>query len=131
MRLRLLRTTQSVVFVAQPEVHQSLLDHRQKVPEEKIDSSDVVGWLLEQTCHNNEQMRHLYLAQGFDFCRRKHAASRYTNFLTDSQHRAAYLATLLQSERQTLDQLYAPTSENQYGITEFDGSGALHDFWGG
>ncbi|KAL2000711.1 hypothetical protein VTN02DRAFT_2706 [Thermoascus thermophilus] len=75
-------------------------------------------------------MRHLYLAQGFDFCRRKHAGFRYANFLTDSQHRAAYLATLLQAERQTLDQLYAPASDNQYGITEFDGSGALHDFWG-
>ena len=50
MRLRQLGTTQSVVFFAPPEVHQSILDCQKKTNHDKIDSSDVVTWLLEQTC---------------------------------------------------------------------------------
>lgn len=81
MRLRQLGTSQSVVFMASPEVHQSILDLREKSPGDKIDASDVVSWLLEQTCRSNEQLQHLYLAQGYDFCRRMQAESAHARFL--------------------------------------------------
>jgi hypothetical protein len=41
MRLRQLGTTQSVVFFAPPEVHQSILDLQKKVDGSKVDSHDV------------------------------------------------------------------------------------------
>lgn len=50
MRLRQLGTTQSVVFFAPPEVHQSILDFQMKDTRAELGSSDVVAWLLDQTC---------------------------------------------------------------------------------
>jgi hypothetical protein len=77
MRLRQLATTQEIVFFAPPEVHQSILDLRKKSSEDKIDSYDVVCWLLEQTCSGIEQLQPLYYSQGIDFCRRTQAALSY------------------------------------------------------
>lgn len=74
MRLRQLGTTQSVVWFAPPEVHQSILDVRQKKSGDSINSYDVVHWLLEQTCVQIEQLQPLYISQGNDFCRRAHVS---------------------------------------------------------
>lgn len=106
MRLRQLKTTQSVSFFAPPEVHQSILDVRKKKRGDAISSYDVIFWLLEQTCDGIEQLQPLYFAQGADFCRRIQAASSSPDFLTDVNHGEAYLGTLRQSEQQTLEQLY-------------------------
>ena len=58
MRLRQLGTTQSVVWFAPPEVHQSILDCQGKGASAHIDSSDVVMWLLEQTCRFTRKLTH-------------------------------------------------------------------------
>ncbi|KAI9038037.1 uncharacterized protein KD926_011375 [Aspergillus affinis] len=108
MRLRQLGTSQSVVFVAAPEVHQSILDLRQKSSKDVIDSADVIAWLLEQTCCHQEQLKSLYLAQGYDFCRRINAADENDKFLTNSEHRNALLDTLLQKEEHSLEEIYRP-----------------------
>ena len=108
MRLRQLATTQAVVFMAPPEVHQSILDLRKKRSGDSIDSSDVICWLLEQTCSGIEQMQPLYYSQGADFCRRTQAALDNTAFLTEVEQREAYLGILRQKEQQTLEQLYKP-----------------------
>jgi hypothetical protein len=129
MRLRQLGTSQSVVFIASPEVHQSILDIRKRSPKERVDASDVVSWLLEQTCRSNEQLQNLYLAQGYDFCNRMQAASVHAKFFTDADHRAAYLRVLLQPEQQALEQLYGPRTEGQSVNTGFLGSGKLRQFW--
>ena len=110
MRLRQLATTQSVVFVAPPEVHQSILDLRQKPPG-PVDSSDVVSWLLEQTCNGIEQMQPLFYSQGVDYCNRTQAALENTKFLEETDQREAYLGVLRQKELQTLDQLYKPAKK--------------------
>ena len=52
MRLRQLAISQPIVFLAPPEVHQSILNFRGKVAKDDIDSKDVIIWLLEQTCCN-------------------------------------------------------------------------------
>jgi hypothetical protein len=114
MRLRQLGSTQSIIFFAPPEVHRSILDLREKKHGDHLDSSDVVYWLLEQTCSGNQQLQQLYFAQGADFCRRTHAALEYSNFLTNSRHRTAFLQVLQQPEQQTLEQLYKPKLESQH-----------------
>ncbi|KAL5336549.1 hypothetical protein BJX70DRAFT_400495 [Aspergillus crustosus] len=108
MRLRQLGTTQSVTFVAPPEVHQSILDVCNKSPNDHLDSSDVITWLLDQTCAANQELQPLYFAQGKDFCQRMQAAATYKRFLTNSDHRRAYLDILRQPEQQTLERLYEP-----------------------
>jgi hypothetical protein len=118
MRLRQLATTQSIVFFAPPEVHQSILDVRKKrfgkmVGSSQVNSSHVVGWLLEQTCRANEHLQNLYLAQGTDYCQRKNAQWKYVNFLSNKGQREAYLKVIQRPERQTLEQLYGVTTISQ------------------
>jgi hypothetical protein len=113
MRLRQLGTSQSIIFVAPPEVHHSILDHRKKTPRDNLDSHDVISWLLKQTASSIEQMQPLYFAQGMDFCQRTQAASRYPDFLTKSAHREQYLRVLRQAEKQTLEQLYGPKTKDR------------------
>ena len=108
MRLRQLGTSQSIVFFALPEVHQSIIDLYQKKYYESIDSYDVICWLVEQTCVGIKQIQPLYISQGTDFCRRSQAASDHPNFLIDANERDACLNALRQSEHQILEQLYKP-----------------------
>lgn len=93
-----------------PEVHQSILDMRQKGRTGYIDSYDVIVWLLTQTCDNIRDLRPLYYAQGSDFCRRMQAARRYQNFLENTAQRNAYIENLRQSAQQALEKMYAPRS---------------------
>ncbi|WEW59693.1 hypothetical protein PRK78_005173 [Emydomyces testavorans] len=108
MRLRQLATTQSVIFVAPPEVHQSILDLQGKQNGDKVDSNDVVSWLLKQTCLGIEQVQPLYYSQGMDFCRRIQAALDNPQFLVDKEQQQSYCSVLRQDEKQTLEQLYKP-----------------------
>ena len=108
MRLRQLGTTQSVVFFAPPEVHQSILDSKLDHSRSRLDSRDVIAWLLEQTCAGIEQLQPLYYNQGTDFCRRLQAAVDHPAVLKNAQQRNGYLDVLRQSERRTLEQLYTP-----------------------
>lgn len=113
MRLRQLGSTQSITFFAPPEVHQSILDVCKKRHGEIIDSSHIISWLLEQTCHTNEQLRNLHLAQGTDFCRRVNAQWKSANFLIDKGHRDTFLKVIQHPERQTLEQLYGEMTDTQ------------------
>ncbi|KAL4811848.1 hypothetical protein BDW67DRAFT_194317 [Aspergillus spinulosporus] len=109
MRLRQLGSTQSVTFIAPPEVHQSILHVCNKTSKDKLDSSDVVAWLLDQTCAVNRELSPLYFAQGRDFTTRLQAATTHKMILSNAEHRTAYLKLLQQPEQQTLEQLYEPT----------------------
>ncbi|KAH8589073.1 hypothetical protein B0O99DRAFT_523793 [Bisporella sp. PMI_857] len=133
MRLRQLGTTQSIVFFAPPEVHQSILDVCRKrrgevLESSRIDSSHVVCWLLEQTCRANEHLQNLYLAQGTDFCRRMGAQWKYVKFLTANRHREAYLRVIQHPERQTLEQLYGVVTDPQPSSVADMPSAELKDF---
>ncbi|KAE8372270.1 hypothetical protein BDV26DRAFT_274461 [Aspergillus bertholletiae] len=108
MRLRQLGQSQSVIFIAPPEVHRNISDVCKKGPSDTIDSADVVYWLLFQTCVNNKELQPLFYAQGADFCRRIQAAAQYPKFLSHPVDREAYVAVLQQPEQQTLEQLYKP-----------------------
>lgn len=109
MRLRQLATTQSVVFFAPPEVHQSILDHRsRRRTGHQLDSRDVVQWLLEQTCRGIEQLHPLYRAQGIDFCRRSAIASKFPNHIDNKKHRAAFVREIRQVDDHSLQKMYQP-----------------------
>ncbi|KAK4693768.1 hypothetical protein P7C71_g3690, partial [Lecanoromycetidae sp. Uapishka_2] len=73
-----------------------------------IDSSDVIIWLLEQTCCNIEQLQPLYISQGMEYCRRRLAALQYSEAASDKEQRKAYLKVLEQPEQYSLEKLYAP-----------------------
>jgi hypothetical protein len=112
MRLRQLATTQSVCFFAFPETHQSILDVCGMSEDDKVNSSHVVQWLLEQTCRTNEQLQSLYVSQGKDFCNRMNSEWENPAFFSDAQDRGAYLEVLEHSEQQTLEQLYGGHCED-------------------
>ena len=117
MRLRQLGTTQSVVFFAPPEVHQSILDLRRKKQFDYIDSYDVICWLLEQTCNGIEQLQPLYFSQGADFCRRIQASLDNSSFFSNLAHRESYLQAVRTMEQQTLEQLYGVHKQVKSGST--------------
>lgn len=99
MRLRQLGSTQSVTFWAPPEVHQSILDVTGKRDMlDKLDSKDVILWLLHQTCVGIEALRPLCIHQGRDYCRRAQSAIDNPRAASDEKQRAAYLAILEQTE---------------------------------
>ncbi|KUL85151.1 hypothetical protein ZTR_06218 [Talaromyces verruculosus] len=129
MRLRQLGTTQSVTYIVPPEVHQNIQDVCNKRPGDWFDSSDVVTWLLHQTCNNIEDLQPLYFSQGRDFCNRIQAAKTYEGSLTSSDHRKAFMAVLQQPELQDLEDLYsakAPQPDVQSGNLAL--TGKLLDF---
>ena len=117
MRLRKLGTTQSLVFVIPPEVHQSILDLVGKSMGDHFDSGDVVRWLLEQTCVGIEQLQPLYFSQGVDFCRRTQAAISNREFLVSEEHRQKYVSMIRQPEKQTLERLYQPVAKQRAKVS--------------
>jgi hypothetical protein len=99
--------------LAPPEVHQSILDLRKKRVWEKVDSHDVICWLLEQTCVGVEQLQPLFFSQGADFCRRMQASVDNANFLGDVRQRENFLQAIRTIEQQTLEQLYGVSSKGK------------------
>ncbi|KAK4171158.1 hypothetical protein QBC36DRAFT_367904 [Triangularia setosa] len=111
MRLRQLGKSQSVMFFVPPEVNQVIKDLRKKSVFDKIDSHDVICWLLDNTCDGIEQLQPLYFSQGMDFCRRTQAAIDNPECLTHPGHQANYVAAIKQNELQTLQEMYEPKTK--------------------
>lgn len=113
MRLRQLGHLQSVVFLAPPEVHQSILDLTGTVPDatkpyDGIDSAGVIRWLIEQTCRYIEMYQPLYVSQGLNFCTRRQAARDRRQVISDPWERKMFLKVVEEPEQRTLEELYAP-----------------------
>ncbi|RKF65793.1 putative p-loop containing nucleoside triphosphate hydrolase [Erysiphe neolycopersici] len=107
MRLRQLGSTQSVMFFAPPEVHQSILILQGKKQTDKLTSHDVVSWLLKQSCLGIELLLSLYCVQGYQFCRRYQASLTYPNlFDSTSSDREKFLSVIRPNEDRTLVELY-------------------------
>ncbi|KAI0393574.1 hypothetical protein F5Y17DRAFT_466837 [Xylariaceae sp. FL0594] len=128
MRLRRLRTSQTIAFFGPPDVDQSIRDFCQSEPGERIDSSHVVSWLLEQTCRSVEDLRGLYVAQGIDFCQRTDTVWHCQDVVGDVAERQRVLQVLRQPERQTINQLYGPTPEASLTDLNLPVSSSLRSF---
>ncbi|ORY62516.1 uncharacterized protein BCR38DRAFT_467122 [Pseudomassariella vexata] len=113
MRLRQLGTTQAVTFFIAPEINQSIRDLQRKKDGEEINSYDVICWLLDNTCEAIETLQPLYYSQGIDFCKRLQAAADLPDFIEDDEQRSKYVASIKQVERQTLQQLYGPSTKTK------------------
>ena len=70
MRLRKLGQGQSLMFVAPPEVHRSIIDVTGKRGSD-IDGYDVVAWSLEQSCLSIVRSQPLRVMQGLSHCQRR------------------------------------------------------------
>lgn len=64
LRLRQLATTQEIIFFAPTEIDNSIRHYRGKTSLEKLDSYDVVHWLLDQTVSSNAASEQLFHSQG-------------------------------------------------------------------
>ena len=128
MRLRQLAISQSVMFFAPPEVHQSILNLRSKGAGPIIDSHDVVFWLLEQTCCSIEQLQPLYISQGLEYCRRRLAEQRYPEASSQQDQRKAYLKVLEQPEQYSLENLYAPDQKKKSRPVDAKGVPEIADY---
>jgi hypothetical protein len=116
MRLRQLATTQSVSFVAPPEVYASVFSlrsaHSRKIAALQIlKSTDVIHWPLEQSCEASDNMMSLHIAQGFDFCRRTDALLEFRKSSQNKRRKRELLQETQQPEGQTLEQLYGPKQQ--------------------
>lgn len=115
MRLRQLSSTQSLAFVAPPEVYRSILDLRPRTKSQQqkrhpVASADVVRWLIEQSCLANENATGLRVAQGIDYCQRMDALHTYSNYGDYPKSTAKVLARIQNKEDQSLEALYGPRS---------------------
>ena len=125
MRLRQLGTTQSIVWISPPEVHQGIIDLAQKTARktepDTIDSHDVICWLIEQTCSEIEQLQPLRYSQGQDFVKRIQAALTYHRFVSDDEHATEYANSIQQREQYELEYLYGLkcASKGAKAILEF------------
>lgn len=117
MRLRQLRTTQSIMFAAPPEVHQSILDTCEIGSNTAINSSHVIHWLLEQTCRGHETLQGLYIAQGEDYCRRTNSRWKYGDFHTNSRTRKTFIPTIIRNETLSLEELYGNAGASARDVT--------------
>ncbi|ORX33848.1 hypothetical protein BD324DRAFT_205608 [Kockovaella imperatae] len=106
LRLRQVASTQSVTFFAPPEVDRSIRDLQHLGSNEKITSSHIVFWLLEQTCRSHDDLQGLHRSQGGDFAQRMSAQYDNRDCLTDTNQRRAVLDVLQQPEAQSLQDIY-------------------------
>ena len=108
MRLRKLGTTQSVVFFSPNEVHQAVLDSRPSPSSLKVDSRDVIRWILISTAASLESLIPLYYSNGANFINRSQAAWDNSEFLYDAAHTKEFLHHVREKEKLTLNWLYMP-----------------------
>ena len=114
MRLRKLAHGQSLLFLAPPEVHQSITELAGK-PEDQLDGYDVIAWSLEQSCQSIERSQPLRILQGLNHSQRQITMSRFLTVFPDPDDlvkeadvSSELITTFREKEEQSLHDLYAP-----------------------
>lgn len=108
MRCRELGSTQSVRWIAPPEVHQSILQSRPKASKGEPNSRDVIYWLLQNSCTNIAQLQPLYYAQGINFCERLQTLYDNKGCLEQESQRKALVHVIHDREITSLEEMYFP-----------------------
>lgn len=116
MRLRKLAQGQSLLFLAPPEVHQSVTELAGK-SEDQLDGYDVVAWSLEQSCQSIERSQPLRILQGLSHSQRAVTMDHFSKTYKDLgqlakevDHSSELVIAFREKEEQTLNDLYAPAS---------------------
>ena len=114
MRLRKLAHGQTLMFMAPPEVHQSILELNKK-PEDQLDGYDVIAWALEQSCQNIERSQPLRILQGLNHNKRETIMDHFNavykdlgSLSKDADPSSVLVTAFREKEEQTLNDLYAP-----------------------
>lgn len=105
MRMRKLAATQSVIFIAPPEVDQSIRAVTE-TPSEEINSAHVVRWALHQSCLLLKHQHALCTTKGLQHSRRRIAAADHIDdngFVSDPQ---TYLDTIREQESRPVSEMY-------------------------
>ena len=104
------------MFVAPPEVNQSILDVTGK-RDSDIDGYDVVAWSLEQSCLSIERSQPLRVLQGLNYHGRQKTmaafARKYPKFkdvTNETDARKPLILAFREKEEQRLADLYAPAA---------------------
>ena len=102
------------MFLAPPEVHQSILELTGK-SEDQLDGYDVVAWALEQSCQSIERSQPLRILQGLNHNQREVTMERFSNTYKDlsklaieADHTIGLVTAFREKEEQRLNDLYAP-----------------------
>ena len=102
------------MFVAPPEVHQSIIDVTGKHGSD-IDGYDVVAWSLEQSCLSIVRSQPLRVLQGLSYHQRQKTmaffAGRYAKFkdvANETDSTKGFISAFREKEEQRLTDLYAP-----------------------
>jgi hypothetical protein len=93
-----------------------------------LDSSDVIRWLLEQSCNAIEQLEPLHFSQGNDYLRRTQAKLDYPDSQRDAAQRKQYVSVLQCHESTTLKQLYEPKYAQRRKESKTSFVASLQDF---
>jgi hypothetical protein len=112
-------------------VHQAILDlHDGSMYDQnrQLDSSDVIRWLLEQSCNAIEQLEPLHFSQGNDYLRRTQAKLDNPDSQQDETQRNRYVSVLQCHESTTLKQLYEPKYAQRRKESKTNFVASLQDF---
>ena len=104
MRMRKLGHGQSVMFFAPPEVDRSIRHVNKKGDAEDIHVSDILVWVMTETCSEIQHRAAQWLQHGMDYKRRH---SSWSSFLTDHITPTELALSWLQPEAKNLKELYA------------------------
>ncbi|KAE9967905.1 hypothetical protein EG328_007909 [Venturia inaequalis] len=112
MRMRKLGSTHSLVFVAPPDVHRSIL-HSSHTSDTVVTSADILIWCISQTLVQLKKNAIHWIAQGADHARREHNLTHYlVNGNLDNMMGPKdpmiqdFMGSMLQSESRSLAELY-------------------------
>ncbi|PPQ73450.1 hypothetical protein CVT26_010200 [Gymnopilus dilepis] len=108
MRMRKLGHGQSVVFLAPPEVDRRIRDTQQLPKSGDVKVMDMLSWVMSRTCEEIENYIPHWMQQGVDYHRRKKVNLAKVSTKADIKR---LKESWLQPAAQTLEQMYAPSSE--------------------
>ncbi|KAL8995005.1 MAG: hypothetical protein Q9169_005181 [Polycauliona sp. 2 TL-2023] len=113
MRLRQLGQGQSLMYVAPPEVHISIVEAPSASPTDEITGYRVVEWALEQSCLQIERNQPLRAVQGLSYHQRQEALEilKERLFSQDDEEDSSdddLGDGIIEHEAQSLHDLYAP-----------------------
>lgn len=104
------------MFVAPPEVHQSIIEFAGDGLDRELTGLDVIAWSLEQSCSNIERCQPLRIIQGLGHHRRQRLAQdffdkfSYGKKITEEEIGSDEVKAFREKEDQTLNNLYAPAA---------------------
>lgn len=111
MRMRKLAATQSVVFIAPPEVDQSIRAVN-KAPSEEIGNFHVLRWAMHQSCLVLKHQHALCTTKGLQHSRRRIAAAHHVDDTGSVMDSETYLKTIRERESRTVSEMYGLTQSH-------------------